>query len=114
MEEKSTTTTTQVCNDVLVTQVSNVELLNLTQSPDIPPEPRQFSFHGCRYNDSQLQQVQKRAINYWIGPRYVEFRTLQARLNSYKNKWPEGKQPTPEVVSTAGFFFDGEFTTNFD
>jgi hypothetical protein len=88
-------------------QVSN-EFLNLTQSPDIPPERRQFSFHVCYYNDSQLRQVQTRAIDHWIGPRYVEYCTLQARLNSFKDKWPEGKLPTPEALSTAGFFYDGK------
>jgi hypothetical protein len=72
----------EVCNVVLVTQVSNDELLNLTQSPDIPPEPRQFSFHECCYNDSQLQQVQKRAISHWIGSRYAEYCTLLARLKT--------------------------------
>jgi hypothetical protein len=86
------------------------ELLNLTQSSDIPPEPRrQFSPHEYCYNDSQLLQVRKRAIDHWIGTRYVEYRTLEARLNSFKHKWPAWKAPSPEAMSTAGYFYDGEF-----
>jgi hypothetical protein len=111
MEDKSATTS-QVCNDVLVKEVSD-ELLNLVWSPDIPPEPRQFSFRERSYNNSQLRLVQKRAINHWLGPRHVEYSTLQVRINSFIDKWPEGKLPTPETLSTVGFFYDGEFTSNF-
>jgi hypothetical protein len=106
-EEKSTTP--QVRDDILVIHVPNDELLDLTQSSDIPPEPRrQFSLHESRYSDSQLLQVRKRAIDHWIGPRYAEYCTLQARLNSFKDKWPEGKLPTPEALSIAWFFLDGK------
>jgi hypothetical protein len=103
-------TTLQVCNDVLVKEVPKDELLKLWRSPDIPPEPPQFSFHESRYNDLQLQLVQKRAIHHWLGPRHVEYTMLQARLNSFKERGPEGKLPTPEELSTAGFFYDGEFS----
>jgi hypothetical protein len=107
-------TTSQVCNDVLVKKVHKDELLKLWQSPDIPPQRRQFSFHESCYNDPHLQQVRKRAIRHWFGYRHVEYSTLHARLNSLKDRRPEGKLPTPEAFSTAGFFYDGEFTLNFD
>jgi hypothetical protein len=46
MEEKSTTTS-QICRDVLVQEVPKDELQKLYRSADIPPEPRQLSFHEC-------------------------------------------------------------------
>jgi hypothetical protein len=95
-------------------EVSNDELQNLVWSPDIAPEPRQFSSHELSYNDSQLQLVQKRAINHWLGPRHVDYSTPQARLNYFKDKCPKVKQPTPDALSTAEFFYDCEFTSNFD
>jgi hypothetical protein len=113
MEEKATTTS-QVCCDVLVKEVPREELQKLYRSLDISPEPRQFCFDGCCYNDQQLQQLKKRATLHSIGPRYAECCTLQAKLNSFKDKWPEGKLPIPEALSTAGFFYDGEFPSNFD
>jgi hypothetical protein len=113
MEDKSTTIS-QICCDVFVKEVPKDEFLNFWRSPDISPEPRRFSFHERSYNDSQLRLVQKRAINRCVGPRHVEYSTLQGRLNSFKDEWPVGKIPTPEALSTAGFFYDGEFTSNFD
>jgi hypothetical protein len=55
------------------------------------------------YSDSHLEQVQERAIHNCLGLRHVVYTTLQGRLTSFKDRWPKGKLPSPEQLSTAGW-----------
>ena len=42
----------------------------------------------------------KRAINYWLPPKYPAYSTFTSRLNSFKN-WAQGMSPSPESMSKA-------------
>lgn len=44
--------------------------------------------------------------NGYIYPEYPLFSSRAARVNSFIN-WPENKQPKPEQLADAGFFYTG-------
>jgi len=43
----------------------------------------------------------------WDGPHCLGFNTKASRLKSYVH-WPRGMNPSPESLSTAGFYFTGK------
>jgi len=53
----------------------------------------------------------KSAIKHWQTPVHIEYRTLAARLASFKD-WPHTMTQTPESLSEAGFFYTGKI--NFE
>jgi len=52
--------------------------------------------------------IMKRAINHWLPPKHPSYNLNDARLHSFKN-WPEGKTPSKESLSEAGFFYNGKY-----
>jgi hypothetical protein len=49
----------------------------------------------------------KRTITLWPGPRHVSYNSIAQRLRSYE-KWSHDKNPTPESLSEAGFYYAGK------
>ena len=48
-----------------------------------------------------------RATILWDVPKHVAYNSKPARLRSYIN-WPHGMNPSPDSLSTAGFYFSGK------
>jgi len=50
-----------------------------------------------------------RAVNVWDGPKFVTYRTNDARLKSFViHEWPLEWHPKPSALSDAGFFYTGK------
>jgi len=50
-----------------------------------------------------------RAVDVWDGPKFVTFRTKEARLKSFViHEWPLEWHPKPSALSAAGFFYTGK------
>ena len=51
--------------------------------------------------------ILKRAITNWPTPVHSDYKTLAARLASFRD-WPYTSVQTPESLSEAGFFYSGK------
>ena len=50
-----------------------------------------------------------RAVDVWDGPKFVTFRTKEARLKSFViHEWPLEWHPKPSASIAAGFFYTGK------
>jgi hypothetical protein len=71
------------------------------QSPDIGPD------NNDNDNDVEIKFVNvHNTTGIWEGPRYPAYNSKVARLETYTG-WPHGINPSPNSLSTAGFYFLG-------
>ena len=68
-------------------------------SEDIGPDSH--NFHMSEH------LAMNRATILWDGPKHMAYNSKAARFRSYTN-WPQGMNPSPDYLSTAGFFFSGK------
>jgi len=68
------------------------------QSPDIGPDN----------NDVEIEFITvHNTTKMWERPRYPAYNSKAARLETYTG-WPHGINPSPNSLSTAGFYFLGK------
>lgn len=56
--------------------------------------------------------IMSTATTRWKGPRHLQYDSYDARQRSFIN-WPHYLQPTPTIISAAGFFYTGKPCTAY-
>jgi hypothetical protein len=56
--------------------------------------------------------VWNQAEKQWRGPKFLNYTTYRQGIQSFTN-WPSGKNPSPQALSAAGFYYTGTWNPFF-